>query len=64
VEKRVKIFYAQDCAGLEAEINSFLENTCGKLQDVKFASNAVWDSTDHEAMEILLGVIIYTPDED
>ena len=62
MEKRVKIFYAVDCSGLEAEINLYLERTNGKLHDVKFSTNAIWDGDEHEADEILLGMIIYTPE--
>jgi hypothetical protein len=63
MEKRVKIFYAQNCTGLEAEMNGFLKNTAGKLHDIKFSSNALWDAVDKEAVEILIGVIIFTPEE-
>lgn len=63
MDKRVKIFYSQDCDGLEAQINSFLEKTAGKLHNVKFTTNAIYDCDEHEADEILFGMIIFTPEE-
>lgn len=64
MEKRIKIFYAEDTEGLEAELNHFLETTEGKLVETDFKSNAAYDPETHEITMILFALVTYIPEKD
>jgi len=55
MEKRVKIFYAEDFDHMECLINDFLEETPGKLHEVHYCPFS-HPMSDCEAL------IVYTPE--
>ena len=61
MEKRTKILYGANPIELEAGLNSFLSQTEGKLTDIKFACDAVWDPDLKSAATVLMALILYIP---